>query len=82
MYKIVLFGTLSFLVRLSHFFFICHYVTGCYISRGKHLRAGITVLMMASSSYIEVAYKIPCSRSNQPIDRVMTLYIILENKWI
>ena len=39
-----------FLVRLSHFF-ICHYVTGCFIFRGKHFRAGITVLMTASSRY-------------------------------
>ena len=38
------------MVRLSHFF-ICHYVTGCFIFRGKHFPAGITVLMTASSQY-------------------------------
>ena len=29
--------------------FICHYVIGCFIFRGKDFRASITVLMTASS---------------------------------
>ena len=40
-----------FLVKLSHFF-ICHYVTGCFIFRSKHSRVGITVLMTTSSSFM------------------------------
>ena len=40
-----------FLVKLSHFF-ICHYVTWCFIFRSKHSRVGITVLMTTSSSFM------------------------------
>ena len=43
-----------FLVRLSNFF-ICHYVTGCFIFKGKHFRAGITVLMTAYNILIDFA---------------------------
>ena len=49
---IVLFGThlIPFMVQLSHFY-MWYYANGCFIFRGKHFRAGITVLMKASSLF-------------------------------
>ena len=47
----IIWHSFLFLVPLSHFF-LCHYDTGCLIFRGKHFRAGITVLMTSSSLFI------------------------------